>query len=493
MRFKLFSKFFLLIICLPFLNGCYEISKLDAIEEIALTDQQIIGAFAIKVTSDQQTLLSIEVSSAENLTNVMVKPIESNTWFPIASIDIPLKNNSTTQFEIMADVAYSDTTSLEYQITSFALLDGKGITNLDTTTLTYSIPAYKVDNLFSHYEVFTLGENTESVDSADLNGDGLVDLVVTAGSNLYIYMQSLNGNLEAPIALPLSNSRPESLKIDDINNDGRQDILVSCYNVGIDLFIQTEGFEFSPSFLATDLSVAVDTGDFNNDGLTDIVNIGWGQKEVSIYYQSESGEFSQFVMSPVNYSGYNDIVVADMNGDSLDDIVTMNGQTYAVPNFNIIYQTEAGLLEPVYYDLGEDDNSNGIGVGDINSDGLMDVVLTHGGNKPHSYLSLFKGTSSGSLSTAETINSYDIPDTTRIADINGDGRMDVVLVHDAWGKIGTYIQNTDGTLRSEVLYDLPFSYSGRDSLSVADINNDGALDLINAGNYGNFVIHYGDL
>lgn len=486
------SKYFFLIACLTFLNGCYEISKVDGIEEVAITDQQIIGAFAIKVTNDQQTLLSIDVSSDLSLANLMVKPIESDTWLPIDSIDMPLKNNSVTQFEIMGDIAFSDTTSLDYQLFDFTLANAAGNKKVDPTVLEYSIPAYKVHNLFSQYQVLPVGERTESVDSADINGDGLIDLVVTAGSNVYLYLQSGDGSMEASKVLPLTNSRPESLKIDDINNDGRLDILVACYNAGIDLFIQTEGFEFTQSLLPTDLSLAIDTGDFNGDGLTDIVNIGWGQKEVSIYYQSESGIFNQFLISPVNYSGYNDVVVADMNGDSLDDIVTMNGQTYNVPNFNIIYQTDTGFLEPVYYDLGENDNSNGIGVGDINSDGLMDVVLTHGGNKPLSHVSLFKGTESGTLSEPETVGSYDIPDTTRIADINGDGRMDVILVHDAWAKIGTYIQNADGTLRAEVVYDLPFSYSGRDSLSIADINNDGVLDLINAGNYDNIAIHYGN-
>ena len=70
--------------------------------------------------------------------------------------------------------------------------------------------------------------------------------------------------------------------------------------------------------------------------------------------------------------------------------------------------------------------------------------------------------------------------------------MDVIVAHDGWGKIGTYIQKPDGTLREEVLYDYPSSYSGGNNLSIADINNDGILDVISTGNYENFTIHYGN-
>ena len=491
MYFTRTFKCLLFITTLILLNGCYEISKVAGIKEVAMTGQEVIGTFSIKLIDEEQTLQSIDLFSEQSLTNVMVKAIDADVWLPIDSIGTPLKNNATTQFEVMADIAHSDTASLEFQLTNFTLVNDSSTSNIDPTILSYSMTAYKVDNLFSQSVEISIGERAESVDSADINGDGLADLVVTAGSGLYIYLQSEEGGLEEPRILPLSNTRPESLKLDDINNDGRVDILVACYGSGIDLFIQTEGVEFTPSKLTTNLSLALDTGDFNNDGLTDIVNIGWSQKEANIYYQTVSGEFDQQVYSPVNYSGYNDVVVADMNGDSRDDIVVMNGQTYDVPNFNIMYQTETGMGIPEYYDLGYNENSNGIGVGDINDDGLMDVILSHGGNRPYSYVSVFTGLEEGTLAPAESMSSYEIPDTLRIADINQDGRMDIIVSHAGWSKIGTYIQKPDGTMREEVLYNSAYSNFGRDSLSIADINHDGILDVVSVGNYNSFVIHYG--
>jgi hypothetical protein len=64
-----------------------------------------------------------------------------------------------------------------------------------------------------------------------------------------------------------------------------------------------------------------------------------------------------------------------------------------------------------------------------------------------------------------------------VADVNLDGRKDVVVVHGGWSEVGVYLQKPDGTLAPEVT--MPSSY-GQAALAVGDVNGDGKPDIVTA-------------
>ena len=111
----------------------------------------------------------------------------------------------------------------------------------------------------------------------------------------------------------------------------------------------------------------------------------------------------------------------------------MNGQLYANPNLQVYLQSTSGTLgTAVPYSIGCSCMGSGIGIGDVTGDGLSDVVMSYGGNRPNAKIAVFTQNSSGNLQSPVSYISYDIPEPVEIADVNSDNLMDVVTLHSAW-------------------------------------------------------------
>jgi hypothetical protein len=196
----------------------------------------------------------------------------------------------------------------------------------------------------------------------------------------------------------------------------------------------------------------------------------------------------------VAHGGYDDLEVGDINGDGRDDVIVMSGQLYADDDLGVLLQTPEGSMNgPFYYDLGGDQLTSGVGVGDVTGDGLNDVVVSYGGNRPSSSIAVFPQTALGTLGPPVSLASYDIPEPVEIADLDGDGRQDVVVLHGGWNELGVYLQRPDGTLDpAEQLYPIPYaSHYNPHGLAVGDLNGDGAPDIAIADYNNGLVVLYG--
>ena len=74
--------------------------------------------------------------------------------------------------------------------------------------------------------------------------------------------------------------------------------------------------------------------------------------------------------------------------------------------------------------------------------------------------------------------SYDIPEPVEVADVDGDGRADVITLHSGWLKAGVYRNQVGGILGQEELYSLPdMSSFDPHGLAVGDVTGDGWPDI----------------
>jgi len=203
-------------------------------------------------------------------------------------------------------------------IPDVALTDSVGVKVLLHTgaaaSLTYAAPV----------AVFTQSVNpgitgANLIAIADVNGDGLNDLVITdpgpAGSpptvNILLQNKSAPGTFLAPVSYALSpNSFPQSIVVADVNGDGHPDIVIGGSKV-VNVLLQNAavpGAFLAAASYATSNATQVAIADVNGDGLVDIVvPVGVSHPLVSGVYTNNPGVLLQVAGSPGTFAAEQDL------------------------------------------------------------------------------------------------------------------------------------------------------------------------------------------
>ena len=291
--------------------------------------------------------------------------------------------------------------------------------------------------------------------SADLNGDGLPDVVSASDvdGDLKVFMNSIGspGSFAAPLIL--SSPGASQVAIGDMNSDGLPDLVSADFNVS--LFLQTAAGAFAaPIPLYTGGANWVAVGDLNHDGFPDVALTDATGVKVLMHtgaaaattYAAPVSVFTQ--TANAHLTGANVIAIADVNGDGFNDlIITDPGPTGgSAPTVSVLLQNAASpgtFLAPVSYPLAPQSLVESIVVADVNGDSLPDIVV--GGSNAVSVL-LQNPATAGTFMAA---TNYTIADANQLAlaDVNGDGLIDIVIATGATHPIvnGIYT-NTPGVL-----------------------------------------------
>lgn len=65
-----------------------------------------------------------------------------------------------------------------------------------------------------------------------------------------------------------------------------------------------------------------------------------------------------------------------------------------------------------------------------------------------------------------------------IADVNADGRRDVVVAHNGWMAITVHLQQPDDTLGAEIRYPGPYGNFNPGAMALGDVDGDGRVDVV---------------
>jgi hypothetical protein len=237
-------------------------------------------------------------------------------------------------------------------------------------------------------------------------------------------------------------------------------------------------------------SVAV--ADVNGDGKPDIVvangNEGNGDGSVGVLLGNGNGTFKRVVTYDSGAAFSDFVVIADMNGDGKPDIVVANtgGGANGDGSVGVLLGNGDGTFQPaVTYDSGGQ-GPDSVAVADVNLDGKPDILVANGcfgiNCTSGPWVGVLLGNGDGTFQPAVTYdNGGLIPKAVAIADVNGDGKPDMLVANTYPSSldpkaVGVRLGNGDGTFQSEVFYGI--STNGASSVVAADINRDGKLDLM---------------
>jgi hypothetical protein len=351
------------------------------------------------------------------------------------------------------------------------------------------------------------GATTKSVAiaSAYLDGDNNLDVVTgdatppppgADASTISVLLGKGNGTFKPKVNYPgCTVGSASKILLADFNRDGNTDIALGCSdgktvgggngftgNGGLVIILGNGDGSFqSPVFYSTGDVASIATGDFNGDGLLDIVLTDRAQQNVIFFFGNGDGTFTQQSTTITTPAPAHGVVVADFNGDGIDDVAYAVGAINQLSDLYVALGNVNGTFVapslPVASQIGEF-----LTAGDTNADNKADIIAatitTPGGGTIGNSLFVLLGNGNGTFQTPVVYVS-DIPSDPHLADVNGDGIPDII----AGGSTGAlvYQGKGDGTFQpyqEPSIGGFAFTYA----VNAGDYNNDGNADLIGTDN-----------
>lgn len=340
--------------------------------------------------------------------------------------------------------------------------------------------------LFKPYGVQPAGNSPVALASGDLDGDGRRDIVVANECNqcgVMVLFQSPTGTFASPVHVATWTST--SVAVGDFDKNGLLDV-VAANGGGVTVFLQTSPRSFAApvdiSLFQGAFKVAVE--DVDRNGHDDIIAVPWGSNAddlVHILLNDTHGSFTLSEKTLVHY-GYDDLKLADLNGDGINDMLVVSGQGTIRNNIGVLYGTGNTSLfgPPAYFDAGYPSLWGSVAVVPVPGH-LPSLALASTSNL---FLQVLSQPSPGTFSATATLPVNQWPTGILAADLDGDGRVDLATVKG--GEFQYWRQNCGGELDPRhVVRVAGGNYQNSHEFTVGDFNGDGLSDVALASdNYG---------
>ena len=320
---------------------------------------------------------------------------------------------------------------------------------------------------------------------ADLNGDGIPDLVL--GSNVVsIYLGNTKGTYTKAATPSIQGPTSHPIVIADFNGDGIPDLAVPLYGSNdIAILLGKGNGTFAKPVIAPVPGSQLVVADFNGDGIPDLAVIDSGNSTVDILLGNGDGTFTAETTNPPISGTPSYFATGDFNGDGKTDLVVAeNAGTIAIllGNGDGTFAASGSVNSGI--------SGSPIAVADFNGDGKLDIAVAAGTGTSESVIVLtgngngtFNSPSSGGNPTSTSVT------WIQVADFNQDGTPDVVLA-DSGGGATVFLNNGSGSLSESFPLVSGLSVPSYLEVGVGDLNGDGYPDIVAGGYYNNNVALY---
>ena len=307
-----------------------------------------------------------------------------------------------------------------------------------------------------------LGTTPQQLAVADLNRDGIPDMVVGIAGGIVVLLGHGDGTFGAEQMYLPKGGIGNAVAIGDFNGDGKLDVVTG----GGLLIGNGDGTfqRFGPSFGLANVYGAV-SGDLNGDGKLDVVLSGIGQ--TFILLGDGGGTFQAGATYPY---GMFRARLADLNRDGRLDLVvpdSSSGTVVMLGNGDGTFSTPITRFS----------SGNDAVVGDLNGDGIPDIVAAGNG-----CLNYALGHGDGTFAGGGSCAGEGFP--LALGDLDSDGHLDVFA---GSGSATEWRHgNGDGTFGPATAVTVGTLNAGHD-VAIADLNRDGYQDVILTNQANNSV------
>jgi hypothetical protein len=338
---------------------------------------------------------------------------------------------------------------------------------------------------------------------ANLNGDKWPEMILSGTlANSYIFWGGRKGySKNRQIELKTNNAK--AVKAGDVNNDGQLDLIFACGEGNVSVaYLNKKGKFHAERKIEFETNNARDCviADFNNDKLADVfftchdIN-GYRITDSFMYFGSKEG-FSKENLQKFRTMGAWSAAAADLNEDGLLELIVTNYQehnTYEIPSF--VYWNSPGGFDlsrrtPLF-----EHGAKGNSVADFNGDGHLDILIvstkTTTENDYHQNY-VYWGNEKGRYSVN---NRLELPGLETqwggMSDLDDDGQVDIIFSNHGeghatkWGYMDLFIYwNQNNKFDFYYRTGLP-TFKVHGGLLLADIDKNGYIDII-VGNEKNY-------
>ena len=341
-----------------------------------------------------------------------------------------------------------------------------------------------------------------SLAAADLNADGLLDLLTSNGSELVLFYQKGPGRFKPdPLVLPTG---ARFVTAADLNGDGHVDIVSTHFVVleglhSLKTFHQEAGTFVLSQVLGEGVIEdprSIVASDLDGDRFLDLVSANRGSDDLTIFRQIDQGEFETAPSVTLNsdMKGPRSVAVADLDGDGDSDLVSANEKS---DNLTIFFQIAPGQFDPEPTVLGGrelTEEPTFVTVADLDGDGDLDLVSA---NQKGNNLTIFFQTAPGEFDPDPTVVGLGFtnrPQSVVATDLDHDGDLDLVSANRVGNDLTAFLQTSPGRFDpSPIRRSGGNDMNGPISIAAVDLDGDGDPDLVSANEISfTLTIFFGD-
>jgi Bacterial Ig-like domain (group 3)/FG-GAP-like repeat len=326
----------------------------------------------------------------------------------------------------------------------------------------------------------------------DFNADGKPDLAIAdfAGKTVSIYLNKGGASLGAPVVTTLSIDNTVGAMVSgDFNEDGKADLAVATVagtQVVIVLLSNGDGtFAVQPAIPGSFGFLSGKVADFNGDGHADLYLGGNGSPY--LFLGKGDGSFTQGSVGKGSFPGeYTGVSAGDFNGDKKLDGIAVDFGGNGVGSLDFFPGDgnslgNATVLQPPFFQIPAT-----IDVADLNNDGKLDLLIS-GSGAAGGILGNGDGTFQLAANQVIPIYAEDAPPNggsagdvlVLAADLNQDGHPDAVVLDATIGLLSLSLN--DGTGAFPPTLNTPYTYqfaAQSYGVAAADFNGDGLPDIV---------------